>query len=336
MKNLAKYFKKSIGKCFAISFVIAIANTSSASIGLTERAIDGSWMFIKVSDFLGRNDLNSPRTGSFVQVLRDQIVISPTCIVPIKYKTSNIKEVFDDLLVQRVQSSVIQNYLISSFNVNLVDKISRYDLSKSDCTKNIRHLLVQDKKMVAIASNGGLYLYHRDFSKESNQSSSRNLTEKITPFPFSPNNFSILCDQFINKINGVPQATAKCAPLYFPYVAKKDGATFLEKIIGHHNYVGTSPNLFYDYNDPFSYNLHPLYVVLPPLGNVTLVRVDDRDGNADDRDMFGGAYLSIKNGNVIDQLNDGCDMIAGHICVDDNGKEVSRLFGSGTFDRIKR
>lgn len=59
--------------------------------------------------------------------------------------------------------------------------------------------------------------------------------------------------------------------------------------------------------------------------------VEDRKGNAEDRDFFGGAYLSINDGTVIDQLDEACIFMPDYSCVNERGILMYRLAGTGKF-----
>jgi hypothetical protein len=114
-------------------------------------------------------------------------------------------------------------------------------------------------------------------------------------------------------------------------VAGKDDQDVIAKLVGHHRYIKENTKYYHAFNDPVSNGLHPVYMVLPPLKDVTLVRVEDREGNAEDRDVFSGAYLSIKGGTVVDQLDDGCTFLPDYSCVNDRGTTMYRLADTGKF-----
>jgi hypothetical protein len=121
--------------------------------------------------------------------------------------------------------------------------------------------------------------------------------------------------------------------VFYPYVASKDDKDPIARLVGHHHYIKGNPKYHHDYNDPLSKGLHPLYIVLPPFKDVLLIRVQDGEGGAEERDVFTGAYLSIKNGVVVDQLNEGCHMTADYTCVDRDGKKLFRLLETGKFSQ---
>jgi hypothetical protein len=185
--------------------------------------------------------------------------------------------------------------------------------------------------MLAVASNTIFYSFKRAGAEAKPDNARPNGKQKISPLPFSIDKFTAQCDPLIPRPKGIPQTTGKCAPAFYPYVVEKGDQDQIANLVGHHRYVNGDPKYYQDYDDPVAHGLHPVYMVLPPLKNVTLVRVEDREGNADQRDMFSGAYLSIKDGKVVDQLNEGCTFLPDYSCVDDRGTKQYRLLESGKF-----
>ena len=162
-----------------------------------------------------------------------------------------------------------------------------------------------------------------------------NLKKKISPLPFDLIKFMRVCDPIIPRIKGVPQTTSICAPEFHPYVATVNDNNKIAKAVGHHYYIRGNPKYNQDYDDPVAHGLHPLYMVLPPLKDVFLVRVQDSEGNGEDRDVFSGAYLTIKNGIVIDQINEGCNMNLDYTCADSHGNVLFRVLDNGKFERLQ-
>ncbi|MFB9245846.1 hypothetical protein IV454_27855 [Massilia antarctica] len=161
------------------------------------------------------------------------------------------------------------------------------------------------------------------------------LTQKISRLPFDGGKFFEVCLDRIKFVKKVPQATDKCGPAYYPYVAKKTDPDALVQLIGTHKYIKVGPKFYDAYDNPFANGLHPLFLVFPPLKDVVLVRVDDFDQmDNEERDRFGGAYLAIKNGKVIDQLTDGCIMNAEYACYDLDGTKRYQLLETGKFKKM--
>jgi hypothetical protein len=110
----------------------------------------------------------------------------------------------------------------------------------------------------------------------------------------------------------------------------------LTQLVGTHNYQKGGQPEAQDYNNPLANGLHPYFLVLPPLKDVILVRVEDYEqGDTAGRDGLTGAWLAIKGGVVTDQLNEGCNMNADYSCVDSSGKKMYQLLETGKFKKIK-
>jgi hypothetical protein len=158
---------------------------------------------------------------------------------------------------------------------------------------------------------------------------------KPSQLPFSVSEYIARCGASLPTVKGVPQATARCAPTYFPYVASRRSRGTISKLVGAHAYQkGGARNDSEDYNNPVANNLHPVFLVFPPLGDVVLVRVDDVE-RAEDRDVIKGAYLSIKDGKVVDQLNSNCNFDAEYVCATADKQRKVRLTQTGKFVRLE-
>lgn len=296
--------------------------------------IDGSWIYLNSFGLINNNTLRMNQKAWFVQALHRRVMISSACILnlqPAPYKGS---EVFSDAMRSEKKYSSIKDSIKEKSGISLDKTLYRYTVERDDCGQNIANLLVQGRKMVAVTSTFEFSTYTRGEVPADRSKMPGSTAETFSSLPFSPGNFSMLCDPLIRRVRGVPQSTRACAPLFFPYVAKKRGPSEFAKIVGRHHYIKGDPKYFNDYDDPFKNGLHPIYMVIPPKNNVYLVRVEDREGLADERDMYSGSYLTIKNGAVVDQLNNGCDMTAEYVCLNDRAEKVARMLPNGKFERF--
>lgn len=154
---------------------------------------------------------------------------------------------------------------------------------------------------------------------------------KVSLLPFKVSDYMAKCAGNLFTVKGVPQATTKCAPTYQPYVASRKSRDKLSQLVGSHAYQkGGARNESEDYDDPVAHDLHPVFLVFPPLKDVVLVRVDDLE-KAEERDPIKGAYLAIKGGQVTDQLNLSCSFDARYVCSDEDGRPRYQLVESGKF-----
>ena len=146
--------------------------------------------------------------------------------------------------------------------------------------------------------------------------------------------YTMACLGNLPMAKGMPQATAKCGPVYMPYVATANGDV-LSQLIGTHDYQKGGARYAEDYAPPFANKLHPVFIMLPPMKDVLLVRVDDLEqGPSEQRDVMSGVFLAIKNGKVTDQLNEGCTITTDYACVDDDGKRKYQLLETGKFQKL--
>jgi hypothetical protein len=195
----------------------------------------------------------------------------------------------------------------------------------------LQEVFVAGDDLLAVASNTVFYAFKREGNGVKSPTVSGDVRQNPSPLPFSPEKFQMLCASLIPRIKGIPQTTDKCAPAFYPYVANKSDRNLIGKLVGHHRYLKGDPKYYNAYDDPVSNNLHPIYMVLPAMKGITLVRVEDHEGKAEDRDIFSGAYLSIKDGLVVDQLDDGCTFMPDYSCVNDRGTKAYRLTETGKF-----
>jgi hypothetical protein len=322
-------------RIFKVSVVLQLFLMTVAG-GADAHPVEGSWIYVSSGDLLSKQVTKKSEKEWLMQALKKKIMTSSSCMLDIQSSSTVTLDLLykDDAKDQR-RYLRIKDAVIKASGVAPGKTLSRYTLEPHDCSGNIGTLLVQDNKMVALDSGFRFYTYIRATRRVNNDPLAHSSNERVSSFPFSPGNFSALCEPFIHRIKGVPQGTTACSPLFFPYIAKKDTKKVLTDIVGHHHYIKGDVNYSNDYDDPFSNGLHPVYMVLPPLNDVSLIRVEDLEGNADERDMYSGSYLSIRNDSVVDQLQDGCIMMAGYICLNGDAEKIARMLPSGKFERFK-
>lgn len=293
--------------------------------------IDGSWKLTSSGEYFGDANLITPLPTQVVQVADGKLVLSPSCTVRLNAEPYAYSMVFQGLLREKVRADQLNKYLSDKFSFDLRDVNTGYKVEKSPCANGLQEAFLAGDALLAVTSNTIFYTFKRDGSVAKAPVSSSDIKQKISALPFNLNKFQMQCAPLIPRVKGVPQTTDKCGPAFYPYVANKSNRDMIGKLVGHHRYLKGDPNYHNDYDDPVSNGLHPIYMVLPPMTDITLVRVEDDEGNAEDRDVFRGAYLSIKNGVVVDQLDDGCTFAPDHSCVNDRGIKVYRLTETGKF-----
>jgi hypothetical protein len=310
--------------------VVVALSFWSAGIAHAE-TVEGTWKFASSGEYFGDKNLITPLATQAVQATDDKLVLSPSCAVRFRAEPYAYSMVFQGLLREKVRADQLNKYLGDKFGFDLRDVKTGYKVEKSQCANGLQEVFVVGDDMLAVASNTIFYAFKRDGIVQKLANLGSDFTQKITPLPFDLNTFQMRCAPAINRIKGVPQTTDKCAPVFYPYVTSKNDKDIIGKLVGHHHYLKGDPKNYNGYDDPVSNNFHPVYMLLPPLKDITLVRVEDLEGGAEDRDIFSGAYLSIKNGAVVDQLDDGCRFLSDYSCVNDRGTKMYRLAESGKF-----
>ena len=86
------------------------------------------------------------------------------------------------------------------------------------------------------------------------------------------------------------------------------------------------------FSPPFKQKVAATFLVLPPMKQVVLVRVDDFDIRNEERDVMSCVYLSNVDGKVVDQI-EGCQFDRDYVCRVE-AAEVARLTDNGRFERV--
>lgn len=334
MKSIYSVLKHLIlGICFA---------TASCA-----QSIDGTWVFDRSVNYEEPNSKAAPPSTKSLQILDGKLSLSPRCMVsltPTKYYPGGP---FQSLLKSGEDESAIQSFLLNQLTFKLQDIKWFYqaDPKMGDCNDLANNFLVGNDRLIAIHAGFRFYSYTRNKNATASESVTIKNGQafavdalsglKPSQLPFNVANYMGLCAAKMQAIKGVPQANSKCAPLYFQYVASGQSRDPLSKIVGMHLYQkGGAENESEDYNNPVANNLHPVFLVFPPMGDVILVRVDDME-KAEERDPIRGAYISIKGGKVIDQLNEACSFDASYLCSSGDRRPKFQLTEAGIFKREK-
>lgn len=323
-----------IGICFA---------TASCA-----QSIDGTWVFDQSVNYEEPNAKATQPSAKTLQILDGKLSLTPRCMVsltPTKYYPGGP---FQSLLKSGESEQAIQSFLINQFTFKLQDVKSFYqaDPKMNDCNDLASTFLVSNDKLIAIHAGFRFHSYTRNKNSTvtesptstNNQASATDALFGLKPsqLPFNVANYMGLCAAKMQAIKGIPQPTSKCAPLYFPYVASRQSRDALSKLVGSHFYQkGGAENESEDYNNPVANNLHPVFLVFPPKGDVVLVRVDDME-KAEERDPIRGVYISVKGGKVIDQLNEACSFDTSYVCSSGDRKPKFQLLDTGKFGRLSQ
>lgn len=302
------------------------------AITLPAHAADpsGTWRYDKGVEYFGQLKTVPPPKFQTLQISNGQLALSRSCIVPLKQQRFAYDEVFQSLLKEDVTEAKLAPYLSKQFGV-MLDSVKTYYKAEDHpnrCNRPLGDFILTENALLVPFAGSAFYRFAR--VADTPQLYGR----KTSHMPFNLTAYTTACLGSLPMTKGVPQATAKCGPVYMPYVATADGDT-LSQLIGTHDYQKGGARYAEDYAPPFANKLHPVFIMLPPMKDVLLVRVDDLEqGPNEQRDVMSGVFLAIKNGKVTDQLNEGCTITTDYACVDDDGKRQYQLLETGKFQKL--
>jgi hypothetical protein len=317
-----------------------------ASIAGYAQTINGTWVFERAVDYEALDTKVRPPSVTTIQISNNQLSLPPKCLVPLSKENYYPGGPFQALLKSGEPEQAINAFLLKEFSFKLQDASLYYQANQkmAYCNQLASEFLINNEKLLAIRAGSLFYSFTRtklgaapEIANAAKSAASPLLLGlKPSQLPFNASSYMGLCATLIETVRGIPQSTAKCAPAYHPYVASRQSKDELSRLVGSHNYQkGGAENESGDYNNPVANNLHPVFLVFPPLKSVILIRVDDME-NANDRDPIRGAYISTKNGKIIDQLNESCAFDTNFVCRNENTNSGYRLLETGQFEKMAR
>jgi hypothetical protein len=291
----------------------------------------GTWQYDKGAEYFGQLKPLPPPRFQTLQISNGQLILSTRCIVPLTPQSYAYDVLFQSLLKEDVDEAKLTPYLSKQFAITLIGVKTLYEAERhaSRCNLHLTDFIVTDNALLVPFAGSAFYRFVR--GADTPQLYGR----KTSQLPFNSAAYSSTCLGRLPISKGVPQATTKCGPVYMPYVAADNGDA-LSQLIGTHDYQQGGARYADDYANPFANKLHPVFVMLPPMEDVLLVRVDDMEpGPNEQRDVMSGVFLAIKDDKVTDQLNQGCLITSDYACVDEDGKRQYQLLESGKFQKLK-
>lgn len=303
--------------------------------------INGTWRLSKSVDY-ENPEIAAPRLPSnTLRIVNHTLILPSNCLIKFHQRTYAPDRIFQMLMKSGENEATINQFSLKHFNIKPNEPKIHYQADPiNSCNTLGSDFLISQDKLVTIRANSLFYAFTRietDTTGSSTIDNTITALEGLKPslLPFNTAAYITQCAQYIPNKKGMPQSTMKCAPTYFPYIASKDSRERVSRLIGSHAYHkrgarhGTE-----DYDNPVANGLHPVFLVFPPLGDVILVRVDDIE-NTENRDAISGAYISIKNNKVVDQLNEGCNFDIDYVCSTSSEKPIKfQLTKEGKFRKI--
>ena len=281
-----------------------------------DAGISGTWLLERGTEFDGL--VSNPTTDlpPTLQVLGDRFVMPRGCSVRLQRERTSLGTIFLNLLKADVTEGEIETFYQKQFKLNIrqVKESLKNDQKDIKCYRGAMDLLQLDNTLVVVEAGGSLaFLYKRITPIQGAAGEG-----PYSQLPFRLASYRTLCPKAITWSNRKPVGvTKRCAPLYFPRIAMASSTDAIARLVGHHNYegpaVGSRGPQTNDYNSPWESGLRPIYQAFPPKGDIAIVHVTDEEGSLS-RDAMPGAYLSIRNGKVVSQLNVNCTMELDYVC----------------------
>jgi len=318
-------------KFFVFSLALAFQSFSMAS------ELAGTWKYEKAADALGAKSTIPPFKYDTIQIVGSQAGLGQNCFAQLQKGQFDFPSVFRPMLEENMEEEHLAAFLKKNFGFELVANPDFYRLpNPPSCRGKFGFALVAGDKLLVPVAGQTVYSFVRTDGAFSPANSPILAGHVQTQLPFNLNNFFELCGKKIVSPDGKVQDSAKCGPVYAPYIARKDSDDKLSQLVGNHNYLKGGAEYSQDYAPPFAKNLSPAYLVLPPLKDVLVLRVEDMETTSKSgRDTMGGVYLTIQAGKVTDQLNSACNIDEQHFCVAQDGTKLYQLQESGKFIKLK-
>lgn len=281
-----------------------------------DAGLAGTWELHRATDFDGFISNPTSDLPATLQILGDRFVMPRGCSVQLQRDGTSFGTIFQNLLKADVTAGEIETYYQKQFKLNIRDVKTAFRKAPqtATCFRDVAYLLQLGDTLVSSEGGGQFsYLYKRIAPIQGAAGEG-----PYSQLPFRVTSYDALCPKAITWSNRKPVGvTKRCAPLYFPQIAMASSTDVIARLVGHHNYegpaVGSRSPQTNDYTDPVESGFRPIYQALPPKGDITIVHVMDEEGSSD-RDAMPGAYLSIRNGKVVSQLNVNCTMGLDYVC----------------------
>lgn len=303
-------------------------------------ASNGTWKFDRAVDYDGR--VPSGLVSRFdTIVLKDgEARFSADCAVRFHADEYFFSSVFQMLTKADVTDKHVDAFLKKKLGMSLSGVKDVYVLANASatCALPIRKFFVIGDRLL-IPSGGTFYSYAKQPSSGmENLAAPRVMPSllsnyRLTRLPLDYDRYLSWCRPKLQGANGHPRTTDRCAPDFYPYVADPKRHDPLMDIIGTHDYAKFGQRYTEGFSPPFEQKVAATFLVLPPLKQVVLVRVDDFDiVRNEEREVMSGVYLSIVDGKVVDQI-EGCQFDRDYVCRVE-GAAVVRLTDNGKFARV--
>lgn len=294
--------------------------------------VSGTWKFEKEAEYYGSAKSGKPPVNPVIQITGDNLILSERCFFQLNKEDFSHGEVFQMLMKGGESEEKLNAFFKRSFALDLKKTKYIYRINRESCNQLGSVMLFSTDKLVFVkADTFTSYVKSGGDAAQTPVSAGDAADYRFSQMPFNITNFLNLCSTKISYIKKVPQPTNKCAPVFSPYVVTGKDTGALAKLIGSHGYMPANKES--DYNNPVAHKLHPVFMVLPPFKDVTLVVVVDLEEN-ESRIALPITYLAIKGGKVTGQTTEYCNFSGDYICSDNDGKKLYQLLETGVFKKL--
>jgi len=294
----------------------AMALVCNSGAHAQDAGLSGTWLLERGTAFAGQVNRPSRQLPTTLQILGDRFVMPSGCSIRLQRQRTSIGDIFQSLFKADVTEGEIETFYQKQFKLDVrqVKESLQNDLKDAKCYRGVMDLLQIDSILVAVEAGGNFSSLYKRIVPAPSMAGAKPYTQ----LPFQLENYEKLCVKGIEWTDRKPfKGNTSCSPLYFPQVAAANSSDIIARLVGHHNYespaVGLRESLTNDYTNPVESGFRPVYQVFAPKGALTLVHVTDLQGSSS-RDAMPGAYLSIRNGKVVSQLNSNCTMGLDYVC----------------------
>ena len=301
---------------------------------------NGTWKFDRSADYYGRAPLGLVSKFNTIVIKDGEARFSSDCAVRFNAEDYIFSDVFQPFSKDNVTEKQVNAFLSKRLDISLAGAESIYSLANAPttCARPVMEFFVIGDRLL-IPSGATFYSYVKQGTSGLETAAAASAKPdllsnyKLTRLPLNYDRYLSWCRPKISGPNGRPRTTEKCGPEFYPYVADPKSHDPLMQIIGNHDYAMNGQQYTEGFSPPFKQKVAATFLVLPPMKQVALVRVDDFDVvRNEERDVMSGVYLSIVNGKVIDQIK-GCQFDQHYVCQVE-GTPVAKLTDNGKFERI--
>lgn len=301
--------------------------------------LTGTWKFEKASGFYShRKNVRAP-DRKIIQIVNNRTNFGPSCLGTYKKEKYFYNRLFQLALKGGVSEKELGSFIRKEFGVSLPLNGFYYHLDgpSQPCSEEYEDVLVDGNRLLVAVGGEVFYSFVRSAEASDKNAAQSSELAGLTPsqLPFDADNFANYCAAHLAVRGAAPRETSKCSPVFIPYVARKESANYIAQLVGNHDYRKGGASFADDYASPFSHDLHPVFNVFPPFKGIIIVRVNDLEqGKNEEREIMAGAYLSIKSGKVVDQLNERCNLTEKYTCIDEDNNQQFQLLENGKFKRM--